>query len=65
MPVVATRPAPNGLGATTERALKEIEEFKAAYLVLPDYEGIWPIWKQIVNPTVLKVFAFMMLILPQ
>jgi predicted nucleic acid-binding protein len=51
---VATRAAPNGLGATTERALREIEEFEAAYLVLPDYEGIWPIWKQLVKSNGVK-----------
>jgi hypothetical protein len=39
---VVTRPAPKGLGARIDRALKEIAEFEAFYRVLPDPEGVWP-----------------------
>lgn len=47
--VVATKPAPNGLGASIKRALTDIEEFEAAYLVLPDPEGVWTAWKQLTS----------------
>jgi len=46
---VVTRPAPRGLGARIERALKEIAEFEAFYCVLPDPEGVWSEWKRLVK----------------
>ena len=46
---VVTRPAPRGLGAGTERALKEISEFETAYRLIQEPENIWHQWKRLVK----------------
>ncbi len=46
---VVTRPAPRGLSAGIERALKEISEFEAAYRVLEYPENVWQQWKRLVR----------------
>ena len=46
---VATKPAPRGLGANIGRALQDVEEFEAFYLVLPEPDGAWTTWKQLLR----------------
>jgi predicted nucleic acid-binding protein len=48
--VVATRPIEvNGLGLSVVDALKELEELKNCFVLLPDTELIFPIWESLIN----------------
>lgn len=46
---VTTKPSPRGLGSNIGRALQDVEEFEAFYLVLPEPDGAWSSWKQLLR----------------